>query len=269
MRVTLTCLAIALGVAAAGCERAGTSSTEGWSRDRFQPGGGDAFLFYVVYGGWRGDTVAVSTTWYRAHRLPSDIHAWIVDAKEDACAGFLAGPFEDLLREQPTLEQAVRSAPRCIVFRGDVRDPASLAYLRNTIGVVTATLDAGGVAVLDPQAATWWSPSDWRARVFGPTTFTTAAHMVFISTDEADGQGEWLHSRGLRKLGRPDLGAHHVRAAERTAVVALIQRLAAREAQGEVIADGAQVAPGMIARRAGSVDDVEFNNVHLELVRAR
>src|SRR5262249_18776320 len=82
---------------------------------------------------------------------------------------FLSRPFEKLLAEQaPDLVAAIRGAPEGILLKGEVADSASLDYLRDTIGVVTALLDSGGVAVLDMQAMRWRSPSAWRSDIFDP-----------------------------------------------------------------------------------------------------
>ena len=77
----------------------------------------------------------------------------------------------------------------------------------------------------------------------------------------------WLHSRGLRAFGRPDLSMRHVPQDAMAAASDLCNRLIETQAYGAVIPDGPVEGPtgGMVAHTAGSLEDPDFNNVHIEL----
>jgi hypothetical protein len=73
----------------------------------------------------------------------------------------------------------------------------------------------------------------------------------------------WLHSRGLRAFGRPDLSIRHVPQDAIAAASDLCNRLIEIQAYGRVIPDGP--LEGMLARTSGSLEDPDFNNRHIEL----
>ena len=75
--------------------------------------------------------------------------------------------------------------------------------------LITHFLDHGGVAVYDPQMFEWWSPKKWRERIFSPAGPVPRHHTVILVSEDAPGT-EWIHTRGLRKFGRPDLSVHRV-----------------------------------------------------------
>ena len=85
--------------------------------------------------------------------------------RPDAFQPWESGTFGMQLREADLFE-AVAAAPAMLQLQGSVSDPDSLGYLRNSIGVATCLLDQGGVAILDPQALKWWTPSSWTAQIF-------------------------------------------------------------------------------------------------------
>src|SRR5207245_7354151 len=94
-------------------------------------------------------------------------------------------------------------------------------------------------------------------------------HSVILFSDEPDGT-RWYHTRGLRKFGRPDLSMHGVRADYESAVIEMFNRLILLQAEGHRIAEGpeihmASLPSGLTCHRSGSVDDPDFNNVHLEI----
>jgi hypothetical protein len=106
---------------------------------------------------------------------------------------------------------AVRSANRATLVHGDIPDPAGLEYLRDSVGVVSAVLEQGGLGVLDLYAARWWSKEEWLRRFVERSEFAVEDFVQFISSDDdLRHPGVWVHTRGLRKFGRPDLQIKHV-----------------------------------------------------------
>jgi hypothetical protein len=107
---------------------------------------------------------------------------------------------------------AVFDAPHVTAVRGEFRDQPSLAYLRDTVGVVSAVMEASdAVAVLDAYALTWWRPADWRRRFVDESAFRVADHVfVAVSDDPRHRPGLWTYTRGMKKFGRPELQVKHL-----------------------------------------------------------
>jgi hypothetical protein len=73
----------------------------------------------------------------------------------------------------------------------------------------------------------------------------------------------WIHSRGLRAFGRPDVSIRNVPQDAMAAASELCNRLIETQAYGAVIPDGP--VEGMTAHTTGTLEDPDFNNVHIEL----
>jgi hypothetical protein len=92
---------------------------------------------------------------------------------------------------------------------------------------------------------------------------------VILVSEEPNGT-EWVHTRGLRKFGRPDLSVHGVSLLNKPGVIDLCNRFIELQAFGGAILEGQEIRmqslpPGMRCHRRGDVDDPDFNNVHVEI----
>jgi hypothetical protein len=244
-----------------------------WPRPHYQSGGGDPFLFYVVFGNFQM-TEPLSRSRYRSLGVPEglslqsysrDRHA---DTFGDFCAGYL---WERLEADDPELAGDVRSCPQLMVLRGTIADPPTLDYLRDAIGLLTYLVDHGGVCIYDPQMFEWWAPQRWREVVFEANWAEPLRHVVILHSEEETGSGRWVHTRGLRKFGRPDLSVPHVPGERFDAVVEMCARFIVLQASGFVIPEGEEIRmkdlpPGGRVRHRGHPDDPDFNNVHVRIV---
>jgi len=83
------------------------------------------------------------------------------------------------------------------------------------------------------------------------------------------GEGRlWIHTRGLRKFGRPDLSVRGVPREFSQPVVDLCNRFIRMQTLGGRIPEGQEIRmvslpSGLICQHAGSLDDPDFNNVHM------
>ena len=238
----------------------------GWPRQFFEPGGGDAHLLFEVFGAFT-QQLEVSRTRHRAAGVPEGCGLERFESTTPSLG--LSGPFgEQLRREQPALFAAAQAGGQFARLRGMVADPPTLDYLRDVVGVVTALLDAGGVAVFDPHCFAWWSAAEWRERIFAPAAPLPEEHVVILVSDEEGGR--WYHTRGLIKFGRPDLSVHHVPPKLEPAVKELFDRFIQLQAYGGVVPDGQEVRmralpAGWRCSLTGDLDDADFNNRHLEI----
>jgi hypothetical protein len=163
----------------------------------------------------------------------------------------------------------VGEAAECGVLRGEIPDPPDLNYLRDVIGLTTYLLDNGGFAVADPQQFELYDAKRWHREIFDPGTANVAKHVKILFSDDADGR--WYHTRGLRKFGRPDLSVHGVPKEYGEAAIELCNRFIQMQALGGWIPEGQEVRmkslpPDLRCHHAGSLDDPDFNNVHVEIV---
>lgn len=186
----------------------------------------------------------------------------------------LRGALGELLREgNPGAFKAAREAPECMLLRGELPDAESLDYLRDTLNVVAALLGAGGVAVADPQILELFSADEWRKRYAGAALAEPRNHVLILCHDD-EGGAAWIKTRGLRKFARPDVSIRGVPKADVQRAGALAARLVDMQARGTRLGDGSTIevegiAGGIQLTRAGTLDDPEFNNTHVELAWPR
>jgi hypothetical protein len=243
-----------------------------WPRRHYRPGGADAYLFYVVYGPLQGSS-AISRSRYRCEGIPAgvEVSSYHPEMNPQVVDSFREGYLWDLFREaHPEVAQETARAAECLMIRGELKDPQTLNYLRDVVGLIQWRLDQGAISVYDPQMFHWWIPAEWRERAFEPGGPVPRHHAVILYSEEPEGT-EWFHTRGLRKFGRPDLSIHHVTSRYRNAVIELCNRFIEYQAFGGIIDDGEEVRmaalpSGMTCWNRGDIEDPDFNNRHVEIL---
>jgi hypothetical protein len=154
-----------------------------------------------------------------------------------------------------------------VIVRGELQDNSTLNEFRDVVGLLTYFADSGCVAIYDPQMLKWWGAGEWRRRVFEPAEPLPRAHVTVLYSDEPGGT-EWIHTRGLRKFGRPDLSIRGVPRARRDDALDLANRMIELQALGGSIEEGepirmASLPEGMTCHHAGTLEDPAFDNVHI------
>ena len=244
---------------------------ESWDRRHYAPGGGDAWLFYVVHG--RVDTTApLFALKYRSEGIPDglEVMGYGPQSNPEVPGSFREGYLWEQLRSgNPALANAIATQDSCIILTGTFSDPADLNYLRDTVGLITHLLDHGGVAVYDPQMFQWWSPDEWREKIFNPAGPVPRHHVVILVSEDT-GSTEWIHTRGLRKFGRPDLSVPGVPESLKDAIIDLCNRFIELQAFGGIIPEGQEIRMrtlpgGLVCRHEGDLDDPDFNNIHVRI----
>jgi hypothetical protein len=245
---------------------------EDWERRYYSAGDTPPFLFYVVFGG-DANEMRLSRSKYRCDSIPEgiDISSYGPDSHPEVLYEFRQGYLWDELRnDEPTLAEAIEAQTKCVIVRGSVANEFTLNYFRNTIGLLTCLLDSGGVGIYDPQSFQWWAPQKWRATVFEPAEALPREHVIILVSDDGPHK-KWLHTRGMRKFGRPDLSVHGVAPGRIDHVVDLLNRFIEFQAFGGVIQEEQEVKlqslpKGMRCTHGGNVDDPDFNNSHVEIL---
>lgn len=240
-----------------------------WERPRFEAGGAEAFLLYVVYGEF-GPAEPVSRLEYRTEGLPAGVEVRRLTREQSSELPFVSGEIAKVVRDESpeVFDQAV-AAPECLVIKGPVADPPDLNYLRDTIGMIAWWFDHGAVAALDVQRLRLYEPTAWWLDLFAPLPPRVTNHVVILTSEET-ATTRWLHTRGMRKFGRPDLSVRGVELERQGAVLEMINRFIVFQAEGGRVAEGQEVRmeglpAGMICRHRGGVEDPQFNNAHLEI----
>lgn len=242
-----------------------------WSRPHWTRDDAKAMLLYFVFGEFAAEP-QLDLSAHGSHGLPQEVEMRRIP--KAALAHWqghpLRGALGEILREgNPAAFDAARKAPECLMLRGELPDADSLAYLRDTLGVVAALLEAGGVAVVDPQILEMFSADAWRARYAGAETSAARNHVLVLRQDDTAGSA-WIKTRGMRKFARPDISIRRVPQSETQRAGAIAARLVDLQARGMRFGEGSSVdveglPDGLTITRGGSLDDPEFNNTHLEM----
>lgn len=244
-----------------------------WPRPRWHDSGDEAFLLWFVFGDFDTD-FRIDAPKYRTRGTPAGVE--VVRYKNAALEKWdgypLAGTLGRVLYEENSrLFERAKKAGDCVMLRGSLADPSDLDALRDLVGTITALTDLGAVAVVDPQMLSMFDASTWRRRYFGDDAFVARDHVLILCNDDERHAGRLhVHTRGLRKFARPDLGIRNVPPAAANIAGELAERFVEFQALGGIVEDGHRVemegAPAdMSVRHAGALDDDEFNNRHLAL----
>lgn len=241
-----------------------------WQRPHWRASDEEILLQFYVFG--KFDAVRVPSADYGSPGLPSGITATNHQHAElRAWEGYpLKGAMGRMFKEDaPQAWQRAVDAPEVMVVRGTLKDSPATGYLRDTLGVLAGMLDIGGVAILDPQILSLLDADAWRRHYLIPAGAPIRNHLLILRDGEAEAGHSWIHTRGMRKFGRPDLSIRQVpdRAVDRAGV--LCERLVELEALGAHFSDGQEleiegVAGGVVVHLAGGLDDPQFNNTYVE-----
>ncbi len=268
----LLCFGV-LAVLMSGCGDSGHKKTpsylHSWPRTHYQPGGSNALVYFVLYGRFQ-EGAEVSARTYHTGGFPAGVELQHFTRTQMPEFPFTQDIFAKTAgKDNPALFDQLKKAPECLVFHGEVKDPHDLDYLRDLAGLIMFSLDHGAVAVMDVQQLKLFNHAAWRKEIFEPDPPDLARHVTILVSDETDGT-HWLHTRGLRKCGRPDLSFHGVNSQFEQAAIELFNRLILLQAEGGLISENQEIRstslpPGLTCHHAGSPDDPDFNNVHVEI----
>ena len=168
------------------------------------------YLYYVVFG-VKDEELQVSRERHHVDAFPEGLDFLFYNRSEhgDYLNELLGGTLGEVLdRDDHDLYTAVRQTERWAVIRGEVQEDADLHYMRNAIGFVQALVENGAVGVLDLQTLHLMTAETWATEFFQPE-FTPFDHATIL-VSEMDSGALWLHTRGMRKFGRPDISIENV-----------------------------------------------------------
>lgn len=242
-----------------------------WPRPYWQPGDEEVLLQFYVFGKFATD-LAIPAARYGSDGLPEGVALQrFQNAVLRRWEGYpLMGELGALLREEaPEVYEQARLAPEVLVIRGRIADRDSLDYLRDTLGVIAALLDVGGKSVLDPQTLSLHDADAWRRRYLVPGGAPPRSHVLIVCRADEAAPGRFhVHTRGLRKFGRPDVSLRNVPESATSQAGLLCERLVEMLALGARFADGQELeldtlSTPLIASYGGGPEDAHFNNTYV------
>ena len=231
-----------------------------WPRPHHVPDGGaaDITLFVFSQVGVTGESLPLKP---RAHGVPegglpdevelrtvsrSDAPEWVDGFFSPA---LMALASRDLgWGDRPPVEP---TSVHVVTVRAD--DPPDLRHIQAAWALARAFLDTGGFALLDAHAQRWLGPEQVAQR---PDVFRIADEVnIVFEVEPSHGFGHILHTRGLRKFGRPDLVVTAVPPKHGVRIADLVNALAESLALGQPLHAGDVIQlPGLGSLRADALD---------------
>lgn len=190
------------------------------------------FLFYVVFGATTGE-LQVSKKRHHVDEMPEGLvfQYWQSAGNKDDMEDLMGGVLGELLKEQnEALYRKACAEETWALISGEVHRDSDLSYMRNAIGFVQALVDSGAIAVLDLQTFTLMSGEDWTKKIFEPE-FHPCEHATILASKDENG-ALWLHTRGMRKFGRPDISMENVEQKQVDLAAGVISEMIFLGAQG-------------------------------------
>lgn len=237
-----------------------------WQRPHWTPSDAKILLQFYVFG--KFEEGRVPSAEYGSTGLPAGITS--TNHHHNALRAWdgypLKGSMGKLFKEEsPDAYRLAVDAPQVLVVRGEIDDSADTGYLRDTLGVLAGLLDVGGVAIADPQIVSLFSAEAWRRRYLVREGAPVRNHLLILRDDESESGKFWIHTRGMRKFGRPDVAIRHVPEKAIDKAGALAEKLTELQALGAHFADSQALEvdgmpQGLVAHRGGGPDDPDFNN---------
>ncbi|HEX7815559.1 hypothetical protein [Dyella sp.] len=241
-----------------------------WQRPHWQPSEEEILLQFFVFGRFGEGRPPMQD--YGSDGLPHGVT--LTSYQHNALRQWEGYPLQGSLgrmlkADVPDAYRAALDAPQVLVVRGRIKDSQATGYLRDTFGVLASLLDTGGVAILDPQIASLFDADAWRRRYLVRDGAPTRAHLLIMRDGDEQPGRSWVHTRGMRKFGRPDVSLRNVPDRDLDRAGALCERLADLQALGAHFVEGqpleAEGVPGgMVAKLGGGQDDPGFNNTYVE-----
>ncbi|WP_199098941.1 hypothetical protein [Dyella sp. ASV21] len=241
-----------------------------WQRPHWQRSNEEVLLQFYVFGKFQPGRAPSED--YGSEGLPEGVelsshhHSALRQWEGYPLKGRLGRMFKE---DAPEAYAKALDAPEVLVVRGRFPDTADTGYLRDTLGVLAALLDVGGVAILDPQTLSLHDADSWRRQFVVRDGAPIRHHLLILRDAEEQAGRYWVHTRGMRKFGRPDISLRNVPEADTDRAGMLCERLVELEALGAHFADGqaldAEGLPGtLVASLGGGLEDPAFNNTFVE-----
>lgn len=216
-----------------------------WDRPHYEPGGGDAEVTIFLFS-QAPDAAPSLPLRSLAHGVPETGLAPGVDVRTVARAeapewvnGFFSDSLMDLANSHLGWDGRPPVEPTLVhVVRVTAEDPDDLTHLQSAWALTRAFADTGAFAMLDAHAHKWISRAALAERPpDGPFSYQDEVSVIF-ETEPSPEWGHIVHTRGMKKFGRPDLVITAVPPKHGARIGAILNSLGARLAEGAVVEPG-------------------------------
>ena len=265
MRVLIIMVLFMSGVASA--------NADVWERKYFSKGFEPAFIFFAIYG-IENSELNLSKTEHNIDEYPQGLDIRFYNKSKNSeqkayIEGFLNGAMGRMLKEDsPELYKKTLTAQNMAIVSGMFDDVSSLKYLKNSIGVLKALSEKKAISILDVQTSKFFTPEEWSEKYFVPRSPSPFEHISLLYSDESD--GIWLHSRGMRTFGMPDISLvgwpkDKISEAQEVAnrFIEMYAYGAYPEGNKELVIKG--LPAGMRTELKGNYENDDFNNYYIEI----
>ena len=231
-------------------------------------------MFYVIFG-VKEEELEISRERHNLDEVPEglNMNMFTREQHSEYMDNLIGGTLGKLLKEeQPELYEKIQKENVWAIVNGKIKQDDNLKYLRNTIGVVQAFIDAGAIAVLDMQTFSLYSALEFTEKIFSKD-LDIYSHVKILISKMEDGN-IWLHTRGLRKFGRPDISIENVPGSEENKVVRIANQMIYYSSLGELFNKKVKLhlykdkeeAVIINPKFVGDYENVDFNNAYCKLL---
>jgi len=249
------------------------AAEEMWERKYFTKEHNSPFIFFAIYGVENAE-LTLSRENHNINEYPQGLDIRFYNKAHSAeqkeyLEGFLQGTFGEILKkDSPALFSKTQKANSMAIVSGNFKDTSSLNYLKNSIGVIKALTEKGAVSVLDVQTSQFYTPEEWAKKYFEPRKPQPHNHAVILYSEEDDGM--WVHTRGMRTFGRPDVSLVGWPKEEMKQAHELANRFIEMYAYGALPEENKEIKveglpSGMRTRLGGNYENLDFNNYYVEV----
>jgi hypothetical protein len=247
-----------------------------WGRIYFERPYNKPFLFYVLFGTANVSKIDVSKSKHNVDEMPNGLeiinHSKLKNEEQEK---YIEGFYNEYLgsflkAKDKILYEKVVSCNNITVVKGKFDDTNTLNYLKNAIGIIQAIIETNITAILDLQVMEWFEPEEWTKKYFEPKAPVSFNHVKILWSEEGD--NIWLHTRGMRKFGRPDLSIRKVPQNKKDLGIEIINRFIQAFAYGFIPDETKEIKiedmkKGIYGKILGNYEDLDFNNYYFEIDR--
>lgn len=245
-----------------------------WQRVYFGQPYNNPFLFYVLFGTDNMSELKISKAKHNIDRMPEELGIINYSKNNADHKKYIEGFYLDnyfgklLMKKDSALYDKIIVCENITVVTGEFEDTETLDYLKNTIGIIQASIETNIIAVLDSQILEWFTPEEWSSKYFEPKSPLVFDHVVILRSNE--NENLWLHTRGMRKFGRPDISIKKVAPDKEEIAIEIINRFIQLFAYGLIPNETKEIKlkgmeKGTFGKLLGDYENLDFNNYYFEI----
>ena len=232
-------------------------------------------MFYIVFGlfGINDENPGQTGKQLKLGKIPKglNIHALNREEHSEYMNSIMGGDLGEMLKvEQPELYEKILKEHLWMGLEGEIEQDDNLKYLQSTIEIIQTLIAEGAIAVLDMQTFKLYSAEEFTEEF--TKEYNVYSHVTNLITKE---NGTiWLHTRGLRKFGRPDISIENIPESEEDKAVRIANQMIYYSSLGMIFGKNIKLHPYEFRNTAVIVhpefiedfENLDFNNAYYKLL---